>query len=91
MRSSTGSYPWRVDDDYTTIVNITNISDHTASFIVDIRYPTGHYFVPAKELAANGTATFDLRKLISEQKPDNQGNIIPLSTRKPLGGTNDNY
>jgi hypothetical protein len=80
MRTSTGSYPWRVDEDYTTIVNITNISDHPASFIVDIRYPTGHYFFPAKELAANGTATFDLRKLISEQKPDNQGNVIPLST-----------
>jgi hypothetical protein len=80
LRNSTGSYPWRVDDDYTTIVNITNISDHPASFIVDIRYPGGHYFVPAKELPASGTATFDLRKLISEQKPDNQGNVIPLST-----------
>jgi hypothetical protein len=80
MRTSTGSYPWRVDGDYTTIVNITNISDHPASFIVDIRYPTGHYFFPTKELAAYGTATFDLRKLISEQKPDNQGNVIPLST-----------
>jgi hypothetical protein len=80
MRTSTGSYPWRVDGDYTTIVNITNISDHPASFIVDIRYPTGHYFFPTKELAANGTATFDLRKLIGEQKPDNQGNVIPLST-----------
>ncbi|HBB94091.1 MAG TPA: hypothetical protein DC054_01755 [Blastocatellia bacterium] len=80
IRNSTGSYPWRVDDDYTTIVNITNISDHTASFLVDIRFLTGHYFLPAKDLAANGTATFDLRKLISEQKPDNQGNVIPLST-----------
>jgi hypothetical protein len=80
IRNSTGSYPWRVDDDYTTIVNITNISDHTASFLVDIRYPTGHYFIPARDLAANGTATFDLRKLIGQQKPDNQGNVIPLST-----------
>jgi hypothetical protein len=80
MRNSTGSYPWRVDDDYTTIVNITNIGDHPASFLVDIRYPGGHYFVPAKELAAGGTATFDLRKLISQHKPDNQGNVIPAST-----------
>jgi hypothetical protein len=60
--------------------NITNISDHRASFLVDIRCPGGHYFVPTQKLAVNGTATFDLRKLISEQKPDNQGNIIPLST-----------
>lgn len=80
IRSSTGSYPWRVDEDYTTIVNITNISVHSASFLVDIRYPTGHYFLQVKDVAANGTSTFDLRKLISEQKPDNQGNIIPLFT-----------
>ena len=81
MRNSTGSYPWRVDDDYTTIVNITNISDQPASFIVDIRYPGGHYFLPAQELAARGTATFDLRKIISEQKPDNKGEVIPASVK----------
>lgn len=80
MRNSTGSYPWRVDGDYTTIVNITNINDQVASFIVDIRYPGGHYFLPAKELAVGGTTTFDLRQLISEQKPDSKGNVIPLST-----------
>jgi hypothetical protein len=80
MRNSTGSYPWRVDNDYTTIVNITNINEQAASFIVDIRYPGGHYFLPAKELAVGGTATFDLRQLISEQKPDSKGNVIPLST-----------
>jgi hypothetical protein len=80
IRNSTGSYPWRTDQDYTTIVNITNISDHPATFHVDIRFPGGHYFLPDKELAAAATATFDLRKIISEQKPDNQGNVIPLST-----------
>ena len=80
IRNSTGSYPWRTDQDYTTIVNITNISEHAANFIVDIRYPGGHYFLPVEGLAAAATASFDLRKIISEQKPDNQGNVIPLST-----------
>ena len=80
IRNSTGSYPWRTDQDYTTIVNITNISDHPATFHVDIRFPGGHYFLPDKELAAAATASFDLRKIISEQKPDNQGNVIPLTT-----------
>jgi hypothetical protein len=80
MRNSTGSYPWRVDGDYTTIVNVTNITNQSASFIVDIRYPGGHYFLPAKELAVGGTASFDLRQLIREQKPDGKGNVIPLST-----------
>ena len=47
---------------------------------MDIRYPGGHYFVPPKAIPAGGTASFDLRKIISEQKPDNQGNVIPLST-----------
>jgi hypothetical protein len=80
IRNSTGNYPWRVDQDYTTIVTITNISEHPASFVTDIRFPGGHYFVPTKELPAGGSASFDLRKIISDQKPDNQGNVIPLST-----------
>ncbi|HEY0766032.1 MAG TPA: hypothetical protein VGD61_26865 [Pyrinomonadaceae bacterium] len=80
IRNSTGNYPWRTDQDYTTVVNITNISEHPASFVADIRFPGGHYFVPTKELPAGGSASFDLRKIISEQKPDNQGNLIPLST-----------
>ncbi|HET6978985.1 MAG TPA: hypothetical protein VFI24_21815 [Pyrinomonadaceae bacterium] len=79
IRNSTGSYPWRTDQDYTTIVNITNISDHAATFVADIRFRGGHYFIPTNELPAGGTARFDLRKIISEQKPDNQGNVIPLS------------
>lgn len=52
IRNSTGSYPWRTDQDYTTVVNITNISDHPASFVGDIRYPGGHFFLPTKELPA---------------------------------------
>lgn len=80
IRNSTGSYPWRTDQDYTTVVNITNISDHPATFHADIRFPGGHYFLPDREIAAAATETFDLRKIISEQKPDNQGNIIPLTT-----------
>jgi hypothetical protein len=47
---------------------------------VDIRFPGGHYFVPTTELPAAGTARFDLRKIIKDQKLDNQGNVIPLST-----------
>jgi hypothetical protein len=79
MRNSTGSYPWRVDGHYTTIVTITNVSDQPASFIVDIRYPGGHYFLPSKEVAVGGTATFDMRELIDEQKPDKLGTVLPLS------------
>jgi hypothetical protein len=70
-----------VDGDYTTIVNITNISEQPANFIVDIRFPSGHYFLPAQEVPVAGTATFDLRKLIAEQQPDNQGNLIPPSVK----------
>lgn len=83
VRNSTGSYPWRVDDDYTTIVNLTNVSNHAASFIVDIRYSGGHYFIPTKTLPVGGSATFDLRKIIDEQTPDNRGTVIPSTT---IGG-----
>jgi hypothetical protein len=42
-RNGTGSYPWRVDEDYSTVVAITNIGNDPAPFQVEIRYPGGPY------------------------------------------------
>jgi len=80
-RNSTGSYPWRVDGDYTTVVSITNMGDQPEKFIVDVRYPGGSYFLPARELAVGETAHFDLRQMLSEQKPDNKDVVLPKSVK----------
>jgi hypothetical protein len=73
-RNLTGSYPWRVDKDYTTIVTITNVGDQPAKFHVDVRYPGGSYYLAPQELAIGETATFNLREMQAAQKPDNKGN-----------------
>jgi len=76
-RNRTGSYPWRVDHDYTTIVSITNAGSAPARFLVEIRYEGGPYSIRPKELKAGETAYFDLRKLRDEQTPDRTGRNLP--------------
>jgi hypothetical protein len=39
LRGSTGAYPWRLDDDISTIVSITNVAPVPSEFIVQINYP----------------------------------------------------
>lgn len=77
VRNATGSYPWRVDNDYSTIVVVTNVGNEPARFQVEIRYPDGPYSIKQRELAAGETATFDLRKLRDEQQPDRTGKTLP--------------
>lgn len=77
IRNATGSYPWRVDQDYSTVVVITNIGNQAARFQVEIRYPGGPYSVKQRELAVGETATFDLRRMRDEQQPDRVGKTLP--------------
>jgi hypothetical protein len=79
VRNATGSYPWRVDNDYSTIVVVTNVGNEPARFQVEIRYPDGPYSIKQRELAVGETATFDLRKLRDEQQPDRTGKTLPLT------------
>lgn len=79
MRNSTGAYPWRVDDDYKTVVSITNVGDETTQFNVAIHYNGGQYLVNPRDLAAGQTATFNLKQIRDGQIPDSHGNVIPLT------------
>lgn len=80
-RSNTGSYPWRVDDDYSTIVSITNVGDQPAMFHVNVRYAGGSYDLKPQELAAGATAIFDMKKLRDEATPDAKGSVIPRAVQ----------
>ena len=77
IRNGTGSYPWRVDRDYTTIVSITNAGNEPARFQVEIRYPGGPYSIKPRQLEAGETVYFDLRKMRDEQTPDRTGKTLP--------------
>lgn len=78
VRTMTGSYPWKITKDYTTVVYITNISDRDAGFITQINYDGGQRFViDPRTLKPGETAVFDLAKIRDEQMPDNVGRHLP--------------
>lgn len=77
IRNGTGSYPWRIDNDYSTTVAVTNFGSQPARFQVEIRYPGGPYSIKPRELAAGQTVSFDLRKMRDEQQPDRLGHVLP--------------
>ena len=79
LRNSTGSYPWRLDGDYQTKVSVTNVGTTPAFFTARLRHTGGDYILGARELAPGATAVFDLRALRDEQRPDQQGHVLPLT------------
>jgi hypothetical protein len=79
VRNTTGSYPWRIDHDYSTVVVVTNAGNQPARFQVEIRYPGGPYSIKPRQLEVGQTATFDLRKMRDEQQPDRLKKTLPLT------------
>lgn len=79
VRNSTGSYPWRVDGDYSALVTITNTSDQAARYRASINYTGGKYNLDIRDIAAGETVIFDLKKIRDEQIPDKDGSTIPLT------------
>ena len=80
VRSMTGSYPWKITKDYTTVVYITNISDQEAGFVGEINYRGGNFIVDPRKLQPGETAVFDLRKIRDEQVEDSAGRRLPKET-----------
>jgi hypothetical protein len=79
IRNSTGSYPWRLDDDLSTVVSISNIAPMQSEVVVQINYPGGPYLLNPRRLAAGETAIFDLKKIRDQRIPDRNGQTIPPS------------
>ena len=79
LRNSTGAYPWRLDNDYSSVVSITNVGNQTARFSVKIYFDGGTYTPKPQELTVGQTASYDIRKLRDQRIPDERGNLIPLA------------
>ncbi len=77
-RSSTGSYPWRIDDDYQTRVSITNAGIAPAKFAARIGHTGGELVFEPGELAPGASATFDLRALRDQATTDRTGRSLPV-------------
>lgn len=81
VRTMTGSYPWKITKDYTTVVYITNISDREAGFVAQINHDGGERFViDPRKLSPGETAVFDLAKIRDEQMTDNVQRRLPKAT-----------
>jgi hypothetical protein len=76
-RKSTGSYPWRIDDDYQTVVSITNAGPIPAKFVARIAYADGELVLKPRELAPGASASFDLRAFRDTRQTDSKGRALP--------------
>jgi hypothetical protein len=77
VRAMTGSYPWKISNDFTTIVYITNVSDQQAEFMGEINYRGGRVIVEPRQLQPGETATFDMRQIRAGAVRDSNGNQVP--------------
>jgi len=77
-KASTGSYPWRLDDDYETNVSITNVGTTPARYIARLYYDGGNsYVIKTSDLPIGATMTFDIRQLRDGHVPDALGHTLP--------------
>ena len=81
-RNSAGAYPIRLDDDYTTVLSITNVGGQPGKFTMQVNYDGGIYAMFPRQLAPGETAIFDFRKIRNQQIPDSSGRLLPVSFAK---------
>jgi hypothetical protein len=77
VRSMTGAYPWKISDDFRTVVYLTNITDREAEFVVQINYAGGKFVMAPRKLKAGETAAFDMLKMRDGQWQDSAGHTLP--------------
>lgn len=77
MPSSAGGFPWKVDEDYNTIVFIKNETDAPKKYFARLIYEGGEYALGAGKIKAGQTLAIDFKQLRDSQTPDSSGNIIP--------------
>jgi hypothetical protein len=76
VRTMTGSYPWKIDNDFTTVVYITNISDQEAQFIGEINSHGVKVALDPKKLKPGETVVFDMARFRDQQTADASGNKL---------------
>src|SRR5262245_20219073 len=75
--SSTGGYPWFIEETSSTVVFIKNVTNEPQEFILNIFYPGGRWGLKSSSLAPNQTLAVDVRKLRDTQEKGVEGNAIP--------------
>lgn len=82
MPSSAGGFPWKVDEDYNTIVFIKNETDAPKKYLARLVYEGGEYALGAREVKAGQTVALDFKQLRDNQTPDASGRVIPPNVER---------
>lgn len=76
VRTMTGSYPWKISNDFTTVVYITNISDQEAQFVGEVNSHGTKVALDPRKLRPGETAVFDMQEFRDERTADASGNKL---------------
>jgi hypothetical protein len=77
IRSMTGVYPWKISDDYKSIVYLTNITDELREIAVELSYHGGKFTLGPTKLSARETAVFDIEEIRERRIKDINGETLP--------------
>jgi len=77
--SSTGGYPWFINENGSTVVFIKNTTNEPQQFHLDIIYPGGMWSSNLKTLANGQTYKLDVREIRDTQMEGSEGNAIPIT------------
>jgi hypothetical protein len=72
-----GSYPWRLDDGFSTVVHLKNTINKPVHALVQVRYEGGIYNLERIPLAPFQTIALDIRALRDAQKRDIRQSVMP--------------
>jgi hypothetical protein len=80
--SSTGGYPWFIDEKGSTVVFIKNSTETPQQFHLDIIFPGGQWGSNLKTLSPGQTFKLDVREVRDSQAKGSEGNTIPLDATR---------
>jgi hypothetical protein len=72
-----GSYPWRLDGGYTTVLHLKNTSDKRVYALVQVRYEGGSYNLERLPLQPFQSIAVDIKQLRDAQQKDIRDSVMP--------------
>jgi hypothetical protein len=72
-----GSYPWRLDGGFTTVLHLKNTINQPVFALVQVRYASGSYNLERLPLAPFQSIAVDLRALRDGQQKDIRDSVMP--------------
>ena len=75
-----GSYPWRLDGDFQSVVHLRNAGTAEATVTLQLDYAGGSYMSPLIILAPKEQIDIDLRELRDTEKRDSIDQVLPPDT-----------